>query len=409
MKYIKLFEEEKQLDIFNNSDRDKNLFAKYPNIFNIFVDPSFISSEDYEEVNKMLEGDNLETTIPFYYITSGWSGNYKNIVNLDDEDNFDNVVKEINNDQYQEFMLKCLKFKPEMFMLAGLSLKNIQKAIEYKPELLKTDKLENIIPLLSKGLLSIVDKFDSLPFKDKVLYDGKLHFTVVDLSELVGLIQNDQQDMFKSYIGGDDRNNYGYSNHSFSDFESYHLDDLTNDTIQEILNKCEENIDLDDEELIEFFEVNDIDIEKWKSSINKSNLGEFLNIDMFEEIRDAMTLAMDYAQESADGSEAGVACYTTLSNFFGVDNFHHNGEHYLIPFDLSWAEPFCVENNVADINHLRNLQSVVEYLFDHWEDLPQGILTDDYEKLEIDVPYNGFQGSIDADELNELVVDRLYW
>jgi hypothetical protein len=402
MKHIKLFEQ--------NSEED--LYSKYPNLFNLFVDHSFIDKEDYEEVDsvlKKLNKNEIDVTTPYYYSFKTYISNTIHNSVLDIHDDFEDEIKEFDSDTYNDFMMKCLKYKPDLFVLACLSAENVKKAVNYKPDLLNSDRIEDIVVLIQHKFLPLVKNFERLPYKDKVLYNGELHVSVSSLETLSYLIKDDQQDMFKSHISGEFDYFRDYAS-SFGDFKTYHIDDINDNTLQEILEKCEEEIDLEDEEIISFFEENDISIDNWKKEIDLSNLGDFLDIDLFEDIRGNIVNAFDEAQSIADSNEAYNACYDNLADFFGVSKFEHDGTNYLIPFSLKWLEPFCVVNDIADAYNLANLESSLEYLFDNWEEMPKYSLQDEeYEKLEINEPYYGWNGDIDSDTLNECISNRLGW
>lgn len=395
MKYIKLFED-------NSTDNELDNAKKYPHIFNLFIDSRFLDEKDYEYVNDLLSNEKDKTRTPYIGISLHVWGGKKYL--FDVEEDFDTIVEEISKDQYQDFMMKIFKYKPELFTLIGLNKENMTNVVKEKPSFLQTDKLEEMIALASNGLIPMDKLYGKLSYSDKYLHNGELFFKIKDLEELSFMFKDDTFKKCITYFEGD-----YFVESTYSQLKDMHLDDYTEETIKRIVEKSQEYINQDTEELIDFCEYNSIDISNWQNEINESNLEEFLEIGELEEVRDMLTRAYEEAQESADTSEAYNKAYDTVAYFFGVNNFEFVDEHFLIPFDLKWLMPFCVENNVGGLGVNNNLKTFLHDLFDEWEELPRSLLDEDYERLEVEVPYYGWNGTIDKDVLNEATRERLNW
>lgn len=397
MKYLKLFENIEE----GNSDLENA--KKYPHIFNLFIDHRFLDENDYEEVNKLLE-DETEIKIPIY---DGYD-----LYDLDD--GVEDIIEECSYDQWQELMLKAIKYKPEHFTPIRLSASTLKECLSVSQEFLKTNILNEKLYLYSLGFLKLEDIYEDMPYSDKALVNGNLYFKVKELSEFEGLFWErvgnyNHKEIFNKYVGGegDTIEFYDGLNLDLSSL-SYHISDYTDETMKKIITKLSEVDGLeDDEEFINFCEENDIDIITWQTQINQSNLEEVLELDIFEEVKDNLIHALEDARANADLSEAYNACLKPLYDLFDVEKFEFVDEHYLIPFNKSWFKPFCVENNAANLENISYLSEFVEYLLAYPEEMDQELLDDEYELLEVDIPYYGWDGTIDKQYLNDMTIDRL--
>jgi hypothetical protein len=236
----------------------------------------------------------------------------------------------------------------------------------------------------------------------------------------------------------DENSNRGNNEISFNDCD---LDDLTLKTKTAILEKIEEDM-LDSEDTegnkIEGFRLSEEEIEELLNSdedygfdsvesysfelvkqailADKSgdSLKVLLELDSLDDIKSKVKMAYEDAQDDADESEAFDTMIKPLKDFFNIEDFKwgSNGETLLLEFDPAWAILLnkCTENG----RYLETLTRVVEEIFDSSirEDAMNeyGIEEDAFPAyLEFSYPYYGWSGSIDKENLNERVVDRLHY
>ena len=156
---------------------------------------------------------------------------------------------------------------------------------------------------------------------------------------------------------------------------------------------------MDKEDLEEFNEYN-----TWEKQIE--------NIYSLEDIKNAIVDAYGDAQNTADSNEKYESILTPLLNFFNMDKLLYDGEYILIKINKDWLIRYDKSDGGYSHNHLptqRDLtltENILKYYFEEFENQDgENEIAEDL--LKIDIPYYGWDGKIDKDELEERIIERL--
>jgi len=217
--------------------------------------------------------------------------------------------------------------------------------------------------------------------------------------------------LFGNYLRGNDYLDYKLSDYKLSDCD---LDDLTTHTKEVILDLMKDRLlnleESDIDELVdsgnfEFESVEEYSVDDVIDAAMDDGdcLKTLLELDVFTELRIDIIGAYEEAQFHADESEILNTAIKPLKNFFGVDRFIFKDRYILLPFDPSWAML------MRRLYSYSSLSRILEYIFDSYKRRGHSsTFTREFpDYLEFNYPYNGFYSTVKAEDLNELVLDRI--
>lgn len=295
---------------------------------------------------------------------------------------------------------------------------------------IKDTKIANIIYILWKnGIMS--DSEAETRISDLKIQDGKwfIKWKHGSWSEFSFMFSGDGMDgrnstSYEEYVDKNiDEFDRGYLNYSIGDCD---LDDLTIKTKTAILEKIEEDgIELEESEIEELLDSNedygfetieDYSFDKVKNAIladkGGDSLKKLLRLDSLDDIKDKVIRGYEDAQERADESEMFDAVMSPVKDFFNIEEFVWEGENLLLEFDPKYA--ILLNKCEEDGYYLKELTRIIERIFDsgarEYAYEEYGMEESDFpEYLEFKYPYYGWNGSVNKEDLNETVTERLGW
>jgi len=308
-------------------------------------------------------------------------------------------------------------FKPSLDL--NTSKEDLQFYIEnYNDNILNTKLVDEVYVLWKLGAISDADAESKLP--DLEINDNKwfIKYKADSYSDLAFMYS--EESMFRNSISyrefierlDDDYGDSNYLDYKLSDCD---LDDLTTHTKEVILDLMKDRlINLEESDIEELVDSGDFEFESIEeysvddvidaAMDDEDCLKTLLELDVFEDLKDSIIRAYEEAQFYADESEAYNTAIQPLRDFFGVSS---DGRYIL--FDPAWA--MLIRRLGNDIYSL-SLSRILDEIFDSdtREDAYNnyGIEEDEFpDYLEFNYPYNGFYGTVKAEDLNELVLDRI--
>lgn len=306
----------------------------------------------------------------------------------------------INNDIDNDYKYNLLFYKNP---IAGELI--IKKLIEEEGniiEILKEYKLflaSNLMFLLDKGYITKEVILEFYPNQFRII-DNQLYLIFKGyLEDFEFLYKKEDKKLFIE-VTQEDRD-YDF-NSRYDDIDHIYTGELTEKALNAIKMKIEEvKKTLDAEELKEFEEY-----DNWEKQVK--------NIDALSEVESAILRAYNDAQSSADEEEKYNAAISPLKDILGTEEILRDSEgNILFKFNKDWL---LLYDNLSDSreecymgNKLTNTEKIgrlgywiLKYVFDedNYEDLAP-------ELLEINMPYYGWNGDIDKEYLEELIIDNL--
>ena len=303
---------------------------------------------------------------------------------------------------------KVIKEIPELFLsepFFNVPEDKIKKFCENNPEIIEncTDQY-NLIKFIKMGLINNKELLEKIQPKltDLVIHNDKLYMGITDLSDFDFMFDDNRRrdhnykEVFKNTISGDW--DYGYRDSRLSDCV-YSLDDINDENLKIIWELCKKYDQSDLDEPVEIPEF-----EEFKSLRNKYNdFLDFLKELDYDDLNDAIKFSVDEAQEDADQDEAYDICIKPIKEFFGINrnlHFEYVDKQYIVPVGYDVLDWMIWSYRVDSYPQ----SSIIGYL-ENW--FSESTYDEDHDKLEIDVPYNGWYGDIDKDTLNDRLNDKL--
>jgi len=270
----------------------------------------------------------------------------------------------------------------------------IEYALSNEIDINQTIFLSNLWYLVEKGNITKQDFVNKHP-NWFLLKDGEVYIrsNYSGLYELEFMFSKDDGNRLTSRSFVEDLElNDSYRDRL--DFEDLYLDRLKLESIKLIEDKIQEiKLTLDQEYQEEFDEYDD-----WEDQIK--------NIDALDALKNAIEDAFKQAQESADNDEKYEAAKRCVLSLFKMDELLRDendnfifklNKDFLIRFDNYWCGEYKSKYYGNKINEL---------LIERWFETINND-TDSVEFLEIDFPYNGFDGSIDRNYLHDCIEEKL--
>jgi hypothetical protein len=320
---------------------------------------------------------------------------------------------------------KVIDERPDLFKTENLYpfKDKIDKVVKHFPEILESEDFLNQLVLIEKGYINEEKIRKSLP-KDAVLakesdiYEnstsGKPVVCIavdemIDFSDLFGSSRDyDYEKIYKKYVSFDER-----LEREMFDLNQYELDDINDDTMKEIVEHIKENyivvwdeIDEDELEVLEVLEINNENIgEILMNDSNRRVFEDILKLSFFEELKDKILRGFTEAQELADVSEAYDTCTKAVDDFFGHEvkwykDYNNKILAKLDPVFVSFA--FDMEEYP-----MNSAIGYIDYAMDENWEFSQNYY--ELEKLKIDIPYYGWDGDINKEQLQECITNQLNW
>ncbi len=216
-----------------------------------------------------------------------------------------------------------------------------------------------------------------------------------------------------------------YSNDYDYNLNDCDLSELTNDTVDAILNKIEEDeIELEEDEIEELIESDDdfgfethdgysFDILKntlLTDDDNRNKLETILEFETMEEIRKNIIYGYEDAKADADYNDMFKAFEKPILKFLNMEKlkwYQGEGDFLLFEFDINWLHLLYKTHPSDGEYRVIKLSKVIEDLFNN------GVREDSIDEegypefFELNIPYYGWNGDVEAEYLNERVRERL--
>ena len=218
-----------------------------------------------------------------------------------------------------------------------------------------------------------------------------------------------------------DEDEYGYI--FYDDLSSVYLGDISNESIENIFNVIEKNgYELEEYEIEEIIDNSRFDIDEGQFSMeiikskilndsSRNLLNLFLELETLSDIKDSILRSYDVSQENANSTAKFNAFIKPLLGFFKMEKIVWSdsdyGSYLLLPFDISFAI-LLKKMNWEE----KTLSGIIKNIFDEntREDAlsEYGIESDQFpEYLNIDYPYNGWDGNVTKKDLNDEITEKL--
>ena len=268
-----------------------------------------------------------------------------------------------------------------------------QKNSNYPNKLVPQGTISNNYYLYEKGLMSREDLVSKYP-NTLIVKDDKLYLKFEgDLKDL-DFMYSDKSSNHYSSSRDIVKSMEDYPYYHDMKFKDLYLGYLTDKAEQAIIDKINKlKINMDKEDLEEFNEYN-----TWEKQIE--------NIYSLEDIKNAIVDAYGDAQNTADSNEKYESILTPLLNFFNMDKLLYDGEYILIKINRDWLIRYDKSYGGYSNNNLTLTDNILKYYFEEFENQDgENEIAEDL--LEIDIPYYGWDGKIDKDELEERIIERL--
>lgn len=261
----------------------------------------------------------------------------------------------------------------------------------------ETTFLSNLWYLVEKGIITKQDFVNKNP-NWFLLKEGEVYIRskFSDLHELSFMFtQNDGGRNCPDsvcFIEDLDDNDFYRDNVEFSHLYLGSLKDESIELIKEKIEKVKSSLSVEDQQ--EFDEYDD-----WEDQIK--------NIDALDDLKNKIEKAFRDAQQSADSDEMYKAAKTPILNLFNMEDLIRDEQgHYifklkkdfLIRFDNYWCGEYTSKYSKDIINN---------QIIERWFRIVQNN-EDSVEFLKINFPYQGFDGTIDEDDLHYNLEEELY-
>ena len=270
-----------------------------------------------------------------------------------------------------------------------------QKISDYPPnKLVSQGTISNNYYLYEKGLMSREDLVSKYP-NTLIINDDKLYLKFKgDLKDLDFMYSDKSSNNYSSsrdIVKRMEDYDIMYYDMEFKDLYLGYLTDKAEQAIIDKINKLK--INMDKEDLEEFNEYN-----TWEKQVE--------NIYSLEDIKNAIVFAYEDAQNTADSNEVYKSILTPLLNFFNMDKLLYYGEYILIKINKDWLIRYDKSYGGYSNNNLTLTENILKYYFEEFENQDgENEIAEDL--LKIDIPYYGWDGKIDKDELEERIIQRL--
>ena len=248
-----------------------------------------------------------------------------------------------------------------------------------------------------RGVITMEDFVSK--YKDLVIVDGNIDLVIDGLDSLDKDIfkkDRDRKDYWQyDILCGDSFDLFYYDSNTDFDY-SYNWDDLNVDALKEIREKClGKTIRHEDDE----FELTAKNLKIIKNKLmvkTPSNVTvEFDSIlsdsdSAFEcdDVCTALNIAQGRAQSNADETDAHNSIINAMSNKLGDITFKHkDGTHIRIDLDLVYKISKVCGTYKTILEYVNNLENLED------------------DTIEVDVPYNGWYGSITSEDLSYQVIE----
>lgn len=303
----------------------------------------------------------------------------------------------INNEIGNDYKYNLLFYKNP---IAGELI--IKKLIEEEGniiDILKEYKLflaSNLMFLLDKGYITKEIILEFYPNQFRII-DNQLYLIFKGgLDDFSFLYSKDDAELFEE-VTKKDRDYDFYSR--YDNIDHIYTGELTDKALNAIKMKIEEvKKTLDADELEEFE-----DYDNWEKQVK--------NIDVLSEVESAILRAYNDAQSSADEDDKYKAALSPLKDLLGTEEILRDSDgNILFKFNKDWL---LLYDNVSDSREESYIGKnneiigqlgywILKYVFDE-----DSYVDSAPELLKINTPYHGWDGDIDKEYLEELIIDNL--
>ena len=269
------------------------------------------------------------------------------------------------------------------------------------PDIVKNQyQVSNLYYLMEKGIITKEEFISKFP-EDFVLKDGEIYLYYRKGKEQKDWKDNALQNLDFMYSNEDGNNNH-YSSRDVIDnlddcynggyefkFHDLYLNHLTKEAKKAIFTKIREikrGLSLEEKKQFRLYK-------SWEEQVE--------NIDEFGDIKDAIVSAYEDAQLSADETEMYEKSIKPLLYFLEMNELIYYEEGFLFKVNPAWLRRYDEYN--SNYRYLSN--NIMESWFTEEGNNNEIEMEDDY--LKIDIPYYGWDGSIDEKYLEECVIERL--
>lgn len=379
--------------------RDKLTIEKY-------VDDYYVVKNEWGEIGQ--SGANED-----YYFCDGMSGLFRLFQDIlwiysEDEEYVKNALTKttvntylqdilINNEIGNDYKHNLLFYKNPV---SGRLL--VKKLLEEEGdiiEILKEYKLflvSNLMFLLDNGYITKEIILEFYPNQFRIL-DNQLYLIFKgDLEDFDFLYNSKDVELFKE-VTKEDRDYDFYSR--YDDIDHIYTGELTDKALNAIKMKIEEvKKTLDADELEEFEEY-----DNWEKQVK--------NIGALSEVESAILRAYNDAQSSADEEEKYKAALSPLKDLLGTEEILRDPDGYILfKYKNDWLLLYDNVSDSRDESYIgkgnKNIGQlgyyILKYVFDD-----DSYVNSAPDLLEIEKPYYGWNGDIDKEYLEELIIDNL--
>jgi hypothetical protein len=385
--------------------RDKLEISKY-------ADEYYAVKNEWGDIGQ--SGGNEE-----YYFCDGLSGLYKLLRDLlwfysENEKYIDAALSSlkvetflqdilVNNDIGNDYKHYLLFYKNTI--VAEKLIKKISEIDQNNNivDIVRENKLflaSNLLYLLEKGYINRETILDFYPNQFRIVNNELYLIFKGDLDDFSFLYKKDDAELFEE-VTKEDRD-FDYFGNRYDSIGDIYIGELTDKAIDAIEAKIEEvKKTLDADELEEFD-----DYDNWEKQVK--------NIDSLSEIQTAILNAYNTAQDSADEDDRYKAALSPLLDLLGTEKILRDSEDkILFKFKKEWILLYDSVSDSREESYMGNKLTTNEKfgLLGYWV-LKNLFNEENYvgsapDLLEIDTPNYGWDGDIDKDYLEELIINNL--